>query len=74
MNGSTEKVGPWETVFYEHPFRAGLLSSHVRAHLVQAGTWIDLHVSVTAKESGAKNRAAIESILKSIAVKEKPGG
>jgi hypothetical protein len=29
---------------------------------------------VTAKESGAKNRAAIESILKSIAVKEKPGG
>jgi hypothetical protein len=73
MNVSTGKVGSWETVFYEHPFRDGLLSSHVRAHLVQAGTWIDLHISMTAKDSGAKNRAAIESILNSIAVKEKPG-
>jgi hypothetical protein len=73
MNVSTGKVGPWETVFYEHPFPDGLLSSHVRAHLVQSGTWIDLHISVTAKGSGAKNRAAIESILESIAVTEKPG-
>lgn len=72
-NVSTGKVGPWETVFYEHSFRDGLLSSHVRAHLVQAGTWIDLHISVTAKEPGPKNRSTIESILKSIAVKEKPG-
>jgi len=74
MNVSTGKVGPWETVFYEHQFRPGLLNSHVRAHLVQTGTWIDLHISVTAKESGEKNRATIESILQSIAVKEKPGG
>ena len=74
MNVSTGKVGPWETVFYEHLYRPGLLSSHVRAHLVRADTWIDLHISVTAKESGEKNRAAIESILQSIAVKEKPGG
>jgi hypothetical protein len=72
VNVSASKVGPWQTIFYEHPFPTGL-SSHVRAHYVSVGTWIDLHISVTANESGEKNRAVLESILKSIVVKEKPG-
>lgn len=68
-----DKIDGWEVVFYQQPVPKGS-SSHVRAHFVQADTWIDLHISVTSGETVSTNRSVVESMLKSIVVKEKSGG
>ena len=46
-------------------------NSHLRAHWVQAGTWIDLHLSITSQRTSAENRALLKSVLKSIRVRQK---
>jgi hypothetical protein len=56
------KVGDWEVVFYEQPM-PDTSNSHVRAHLVRAGTWIDVHISVTTKGAGNSNRQAASAFL-----------
>lgn len=50
------------------PFGA---NSHIRAHWVQAGTWIDLHLSITTERTIDENRAVLKRVLKSISVKQK---
>ena len=70
---SIEKVGVWDVIFYEQPITGGS-SAHVRAHRVQSGTWIDLHISSTTRDSYFSNRAAAEALLKSIMVREKSNG
>ncbi len=72
-NVSLEKLGGWDAVFYEHSLQS-LLSSHVRAHWVQAETWIDVHISVTTTDTAAANRSALQSVLGGIAVNEKREG
>jgi len=64
------KVGKWEVVLYDIAFPAGT-NSHLRAHWVEAGTWIDVHLSVTSKRSSAENRAQLTELLKSMAVRER---
>ena len=65
-----ERRGQWDAVFYHLPLPGGS-SAHVRAHWVQSGTWIDVHLSVTGKEPYAINRKAVEALLQSLKVREK---
>ena len=65
-----EKIGRWDAVLYDMPMPSGS-NSHVRAHWVQAGTWIDLHLSVTSQASPSECRDQIVSLLKSTNVNEK---
>ncbi|HMV01369.1 MAG TPA: hypothetical protein PKD04_09820, partial [Rhodocyclaceae bacterium] len=67
---SFERRGQWDAVFYHLPLPGGS-SAHVRAHWVQSGTWIDVHLSVTGKEPYAINRKAVEALLQSLKVREK---
>lgn len=72
VNVSFEKLGDWEVVMYDHNFGSAV-SSHLRAHLVQSGTWIDLHLSTTTNRSSAENRKKIKALLGGISVTEKSG-
>jgi len=58
---------------YDHLFDKGV-SSHMRAHWVQAGTWIELHLSTTTRQSSAENRRKLKSLLRAIAVAQKSPG
>lgn len=73
INVSFEKFGGWDTVMYDHVF-GNALSSHVRAHWVRSGTWIDVHISTTTNNSSAENRAKLKALLSDISVSEKASG
>ena len=60
----------WETVFYDVAVPGGI-SSHLRAHWTQSGTWIDVHISITAAESSSALRARLKTLLWSLEVVEK---
>jgi hypothetical protein len=47
-------LGPWRSIVYHYVLPKGGTSAHVRATFIGAGTWIDLHASV----SGAGPSAA----------------
>jgi hypothetical protein len=64
-------IGEWQAITYDMDIPRGN-NSHIRAHFVRAGTWIDLHLSATANRSRGELRASLEAILNSIAVSEKP--
>jgi len=70
VNVSFEKIGRWDTVMYDHMFPKAV-SSHMRAHWVQAGTWIEIHLSTTTPRASAENRKKLRAVLRSIAVAEK---
>lgn len=70
VNVSFEKLGSWDAVWYDH-YVGKVVSSHLRAHRVQAGTWIDLHISTTTYKSSADNRMVLKRLLQEIAVTEK---
>ncbi|HEX7863635.1 MAG TPA: hypothetical protein VF555_01730 [Variovorax sp.] len=67
---SLGKVNDWAVVFYEQTL-PGVSNSHVRAHYVRAGTWIDVHISVTTLGAGNSNRETVTAVLNSFAVSEK---
>jgi len=67
---SFEKIDKWEVVVYDMPSPIGS-SAHIRAHWVQAGTWIEMHISITSKSTSAESRAKLLELLKAIQVKEK---
>ena len=46
-------------------------SSNVRAEWIQAGTWIDLHLSVTANQSEAAGRTTLRDFLGTLQVSER---
>ena len=73
INVSFEKLGGWDTVMYDHNL-SNIVSSHLRAHWVQSGTWIDLHLSTTTYSSSAENRNKLKSLLGGISISEKGGG
>jgi len=70
VNVSFEKLGSWDVVLYDH-YIGTAVNSHLRAHRVQAGTWIDLHISTTTKNSSAENRKTLKQLLQGIAITEK---
>lgn len=65
------QVGNWEVVFYHQTVSADARMCHLRAELVRAGTWIDLHLSATGPESLAALRDRLKATLASIEVLEK---
>lgn len=72
LNVTFDNVGKWQVVAYGLKFPGGKVTSvNMRAERVQAGTWLDLHLSMTSKLSTAKARARLVAVLKSIEVREK---
>jgi len=69
-NVRLSRLGSWEAIAYDMPVPAGT-NSHLRAQRVQAGTWIDLHLSLTSTQSAAANQDALGKALAAIQVKEK---
>jgi hypothetical protein len=67
---SIAKIGNWEAVYYDMAVPSAS-NSHLRAHWVQAGTWIDLHLSITSEGTPSENRAKLKSLLKTIRIQEK---
>lgn len=70
VNVLFEKLGDWEVVWYDHYLGTGV-SSHLRGHRVQAGTWIDLHIATTSRASSADNRKVLKRLLQDIVVTER---
>ena len=62
------KVGSWEVVLYDLPTKVATFPN-LRASWVQAGTWIDLHLSVP--KPGAEGRSKMLEMLRSIEVRER---
>ena len=70
IDTSFQKVDGWDAIVYDIKMPKGT-NSHIRAHWVQAGTWIDVHLSLTSTQSSSELRAKLQETLKSIQVKEK---
>jgi hypothetical protein len=65
------QLGDWNAVLYEIDSPIGR-NSHIRAHWVQAGTWIDIHLSLTADLPQKEIREKLQNVLQSISVAERP--
>lgn len=68
------QVGNWMGLAYEFalPKDAGEgINTHIRVELIEAGTWIDLHISITARKPLADVRNEALEFLKSIVVNKK---
>jgi hypothetical protein len=70
VNVSFMKIGNWDTVLYdiESP---EYVNSHIRAHWLQADTWIDIHVSITTNKSNQNAKLKPDALLRSFSVTEK---
>jgi hypothetical protein len=71
------KFSNWEAVLYDIDLSAAgnasaASNTHIRAHWIQDGTWIDLHLSLTASAPVAEVRARLQAFLETVQVKEKP--
>lgn len=66
-----KQINKWDAIVYDSPVPSGT-NAHIRAHWVQAGTWIDLHISFTSNRSSAELREALETYLKAVFVRERP--
>jgi hypothetical protein len=67
---SFENLGSWKAFLYDVEV-PGNANSHIRAHWVQHGTWIDLHLSLTSSDSQKQRREKLRNALKAIQVSEK---
>jgi hypothetical protein len=74
-NVSFQKIDRWDAVLYDMLVAPGtslpVRNPHIRAHWVQAGTWIDLHLSMVSNDPKVDSRAQVMALLKSIQVTEK---
>jgi hypothetical protein len=70
QNVSITKIGNWDVVLYDMKIFKGV-DGHIRAHWLQAGTWIDVHLSIHTNQSSQNTRNILISFLKKIAIKEK---
>jgi len=61
----------WDAMVYEMPMQSGHISN-VRAHWVSAGTWIDLHLSVSSDNESDRLRTDLKEFLSSVEVTQKP--
>ena len=65
-------IGKWKAILYDIHIPS-VNDSHIRAHWVQAGTWIDIHLSMAADRPVPEIRAALRDTLNSIRVEERKG-
>ncbi|HEY5993315.1 MAG TPA: hypothetical protein VIU46_01825 [Gallionellaceae bacterium] len=70
QNVAFKKIGQWDAIAYDIEL-PGINNTHLRAHWLQAGTWIDLHLSLSSKLPSAEGRGKLEALLKTVQVKEK---
>jgi len=73
-NVDFQKINGWDAIIYDIEMPETLSkghNSHVRAHWVQAGTWIDVHISLTAERSNEELRKSAIDLLRALQVKEK---
>lgn len=66
---SQEQIGNWQAIFYDILLQ-GTRSSVIRAEWIQSGTWLDLHLAVTADQAEAEGRKALRDVLGTIHVAE----
>jgi hypothetical protein len=69
QNITREQIGSWQVVLYDIPLPGGR-SFNMRAECVQAGTWIDLHLSVSGKQADADGQKLLRDTLGAIQVRE----
>ncbi|MFK5951222.1 MAG: hypothetical protein QM500_20900 [Methylococcales bacterium] len=62
------KIGNWDSIIYDITIPSGN-NSHIRAHWLQAGTWIDIHLSITNSKKSEENRTKLKHILNKISIK-----
>lgn len=70
QNIEIRKISKWDAVFYDMPISGGT-NSNIRAHWVEAGTWIDLQLSVTTSRKSSEVRPELEAFLNAIVVKDR---
>jgi hypothetical protein len=66
---ASEKIGNWDAIIYDIQI-PDYTNSHIRANWLQAGTWIDIHISITTKSPSSEARSELITLLKAIEVKE----
>jgi hypothetical protein len=64
------QIGPWRTITYGIAMTSGS-STHIRASLVQSGTWIDIHLSASSEAPAEQTRRVVTEMLNSLEVREK---
>jgi hypothetical protein len=67
LNVSMAKIGQWDAIAYDIAVPQ-ISNTHIRAHWVQANTWIDVHVSVTSREPVEAARRRAMEVLNGIVV------
>jgi tetratricopeptide (TPR) repeat protein len=70
INVTFKKIGGWDAILYQLP-PAGGSGSHIRAHWLQAGTWIDIHLSNHGEGSADEQTERLAALLGRIRVSEK---
>jgi hypothetical protein len=70
VNVAFTKIEGWDAVIYDLPVPNGN-NSHIRAHWVQVGTWIDIHLSMTSSRPSTEVRSWLETFLKAVVVRER---
>jgi hypothetical protein len=63
-------AGPWLAAAYDVDLPRNGTSANVRAELIRAGTWIDIHISITSDLPQSEEREQAVQFLRSIAIKE----
>jgi hypothetical protein len=66
---STE-LGQWQVIVYHFSIPSGS-SVHLRASYLAAGTWIDLHISISSAQPLLQSKADLLDMLRSISIVEK---
>ena len=64
------EIGKWRAILYNFPLPNGT-SAHVRASYIGAGTWIDLHASISSARPGSESRKQVEALVRSMQIREK---
>lgn len=64
------KMGNWDFISYNTDV-LGKVSEHLRAHWIQVGTWIDIHLSLSEDSPSRVAREKLFALLKSIEVVKK---
>jgi len=71
QNVEFSKVGAWDVVAYDQEL-GDFANVHVRAELVKANAWIDLHLSLTGPGSRKALHKKLQAVLESILVVDNP--
>jgi hypothetical protein len=65
------QIGSWDTGSYVMDLGGEMRQSHLYAHLVRAGTWIELHLSALGRRPHAEQLEMLTEMIRSIQIQEK---